>query len=667
MKSNKEELILSFIFQNTEFLLKDSSYDISHADAFSISIDFSMERSNVSRILNSHWKQNTLIKLKGRPTLYLSREVLEKYYSDRYIPSTISKDKSIWDYLDIRQNKDPFSSLLKYPGFSENETLYDFWTTVLHRLKTPLSNPVTLVHSKSGVSLELLYSILDKQFTAQLNLNYIKLSAEDFILQFQTYQNLITRIHEKHLNSNPVTCILDACQWLCNDAQMQLQFVAFIRYLLRDSYRNHFALSLILLWHSADSQDIPADFKPYSIAIPEYPALTYKEKMEWILFLSQRECNFLQKNLEFPVYLLEYFCAYQANTLDDVYAELRQCISNCQLQHSDLLSINLHCLSANFLNSLDGCTDSFTCIKNISQLIKEKSLFFIPGTENDYYLRLLENKIDTNGFLLQSEPSENTDVSSECSVLPILLASYGESIAEKHAIYINSFKYSISCFYIDFPKAVDEEAMLSLLYQKAREIDSGNGILLIVDDTFPFDIVARVRKETADYITVLFPLSLPLIFHVIEQMESSSFHVDMVQSTELSSKANPVNSFQDKEIMEVLSNSLVFLDCHKAVENIYPSLVSICQQLELPISYSLLIKYLFHCAFMIERVIRNEPLAYKKLASMSNLQEHIFAIVEKNIQSFNNTFSIAIPASETARLSEIFEEYLLNVENEEAF
>ena len=119
--------------------------------------------------------------------------------------------------------------------------------------------------------------------------------------------------------------------------------------------------------------------------------------------------------------------------------------------------------------------------------------------------------------------------------------------------------------------------------------------------------------------------------------------------------------------MEVLSNSLVFLDCHKAVENIYPSLVSICQQLELPISYSLLIKYLFHCAFMIERVIRNEPLAYKKLASMSNLQEHIFAIVEKNIQSFNNTFSITIPASETARLSEIFEEYLLNVENEEAF
>ena len=43
---------------------------------------------------------------------------------------------------------------------------------------------------------------------------------------------------------------------------------------------------------------------------------------------------------------------------------------------------------------------------------------------------------------------------------------------------------------------------------------------------------------------------------------------------------------------------------------------------------------------------------------MDKMQKHVYEIVEKNMTTINNIFALMIPATEIARISEIFIEYL---------
>lgn len=57
---------------------------------------------------------------------------------------------------------------------------------------------------------------------------------------------------------------------------------------------------------------------------------------------------------------------------------------------------------------------------------------------------------------------------------------------------------------------------------------------------------------------------------------------------------------------------------------------------------------------MVERVIRNDWLAYKKMSEFIKQNHLIFHIVEKNILNMNDQLGILIPQSEIVYLTEIF-------------
>lgn len=97
IKNETEKLVLSHNLSNTGVSAED------------ISIFTGIERTNVSRILNQLWKEGSLIKIQGRPTLFLDISIIKSEYPASYIPSTISKTATLDDYISkvssLSQNK----------------------------------------------------------------------------------------------------------------------------------------------------------------------------------------------------------------------------------------------------------------------------------------------------------------------------------------------------------------------------------------------------------------------------------------------------------------------------------------------------------------------------------------------------------------------------------
>ncbi|MFQ7539635.1 MAG: PRD domain-containing protein, partial [Clostridium sp.] len=78
------------------------------------------------------------------------------------------------------------------------------------------------------------------------------------------------------------------------------------------------------------------------------------------------------------------------------------------------------------------------------------------------------------------------------------------------------------------------------------------------------------------------------------------------------------------------------------------------------------IRFIFHSAFMIERVIRREPLSYKNTNSIISTSRDVYTAIDRNMELINDLFGISIPSSEIARLSEIFVDLINGCEMEEA-
>ena len=58
------------------------TYDFSSCNAHDIALILKIDRTNVSRVLNQLHRENRLIKLQGRPTLYLDAGVIHSFSTE---------------------------------------------------------------------------------------------------------------------------------------------------------------------------------------------------------------------------------------------------------------------------------------------------------------------------------------------------------------------------------------------------------------------------------------------------------------------------------------------------------------------------------------------------------------------------------------------------------
>ena len=171
------------------------------------------------------------------------------------------------------------------------------------------------------------------------------------------------------------------------------------------------------------------------------------------------------------------------------------------------------------------------------------------------------------------------------------------------------------------------EAIMHEIAEKMRKIDRGRGVIIITDQSIIPKHSSLISKHFSGKYTIVEDMTIQKIVSIAEHVESlgatiqSSNAFDSLTTEQVTAETSVETPAQEllQNIQEkLLSESLVFLNPKKACQALFHVLLNILQDLSIPYSDDLLIKFIFHTSFALERCIRKEPFVYPKGISPAN-------------------------------------------------
>lgn len=258
----------------------------------------------------------------------------------------------------------------------------------------------------------------------------------------------------------------------------------------------------------------------------------------------------------------------------------------------------------------------------------------------------------------------------EKKYIQILLVSYDKNIVKNYAEYINSqnFKTYVSHLTIS-NNEYDLNATNQTIMKKMEEIDKGKGVFLVIDSPFSKEINEFLSTNCKNKFAISTDISLQKIIAIVERIESIGATIQSINTMTASAEDDEDNNepiiIKDHahELLEsietkLLAESLVFLNPHKASQALYNALLNIITALKIPYNDDLLIKFLYHTTFALERCIRKEPFNYPKSRSLIKANPYLYNVLEENFKIIKEIFSVQIPSTEMGYIIEMFLPYI---------
>lgn len=284
----------------------------------------------------------------------------------------------------------------------------------------------------------------------------------------------------------------------------------------------------------------------------------------------------------------------------------------------------------------------------------------LTALENDYSVKFTEKECSfINTYFLTAERIINR------ARVAFMVICHGDSTATD---IIKSYRQlvdsEIEITGINFSPGMDINLLLESAEAKAKEINEGAGIAVMVDMEPLLSVSDYLVQKTGIEARTFAPVTLQgLIKTAQKAMEGASLHeLTALSSTEHiknTRKAQPQHSdFINRFVNEVIIDSLSFINPQKAVDGLIASLNNILKEQNIPFSNEIAVKFLSHAVHMLERTIRNDALSHPKLKQFINENYRLMSVVEKHLTTVANTFGIRIPAGEIAYVTEIFKEYI---------
>ncbi len=87
---NRKERILHYLREATDHFASSGFSDLERLETSDIARALHLDRTNVSKLLNELWNAGQVVKVQGRPTLYLSCRSMESALPGRFIPLTVA-------------------------------------------------------------------------------------------------------------------------------------------------------------------------------------------------------------------------------------------------------------------------------------------------------------------------------------------------------------------------------------------------------------------------------------------------------------------------------------------------------------------------------------------------------------------------------------------------
>lgn len=251
--------------------------------------------------------------------------------------------------------------------------------------------------------------------------------------------------------------------------------------------------------------------------------------------------------------------------------------------------------------------------------------------------------------------------------IQLLIASTDNETAKNYADYLNSQNFKTYASYIALSSSQTIYENMTILCKKMEQIDRGKGVILVTDYPSIQKLQFLLSKQYHGDFVILNDMSVQNLVSISEKIESLGITLQSINTFDEneSSQINQISSIESHaqdllhDIQEkLLSESLVFLNPEKACKSLFNVLLNIINDLSIQYSDDLLIKFLFHMSFTLERCIRKEPYAYPKARSLIKNNSDLYNILDKNLKILNEIFSIQIPTGEMGFIIEIFLPYI---------
>ena len=150
--TTRADRIHQYVIGQTELFCKQNNIDNNGCEASIIASDLKLDRSNVSRELNRLWKEGKLVKIQGRPILFLDYQTLKDQYGFQYIPLLIPAAKNITSYLNdnnlANNNIEKKNSLTRIIGGTNGSLVQTVNNVIAAISYKPYSLPILIIGDK---------------------------------------------------------------------------------------------------------------------------------------------------------------------------------------------------------------------------------------------------------------------------------------------------------------------------------------------------------------------------------------------------------------------------------------------------------------------------------------------------------------------------------------
>lgn len=320
--TTRMEQIKEIIDQYTKEELDKGELNFENCNAYNISLDLSLDRSNVSRILNQLFSNHQLIKIEGRPTLYITKSIILDYYPTIELPSIIKKNDSIQNYIHVSSHVTQ-EDLLNLIGLNDNESLY----LILQKLAPYFLNPPIETHilihiigeqgtGKKYIIEELFrYAIQKRAFSKESKIFYINCGSLP-----SNQQEIINKL-------NPINNPLIILE---NFQSIQIETLKSVLIDFAFVYKNKAVNPPIFLLLSQGNETLNFNelFIPTKLNIPSLENRTHQEVLGLILYSLLKLASHYTTEIRVPKNIVEAFLVHKYSyNCKELFQEIYKLIS----------------------------------------------------------------------------------------------------------------------------------------------------------------------------------------------------------------------------------------------------------------------------------------------------------------------------------------------------
>lgn len=244
----------------------------------------------------------------------------------------------------------------------------------------------------------------------------------------------------------------------------------------------------------------------------------------------------------------------------------------------------------------------------------------------------------------------------------VLVIMQGESTATSMTNVANELLKVNHAKALDMSLNEKVQDVLNKAIDIVKEIDEGKGVLILGDMGSTLNFSDMITERTGIKTKVIEMTSTSIVIEATRKAMNPEIDLEELYHGLLDIIIEILNDkyksgiktirYFDNILIENLNKTLIFLNGEKAYKILNQVLEKICKAENKIIDDAIIVKFIYHCSCMIERVILTEKREEKKVNKKK--EENIYQIIRKEFKVVEEIFGIKIPEIEYDDIVDLF-------------